>query len=190
MLTAAVAAAAAAALLLPQASGPSSGNAHRLPRIPGVGLGRSRRPPEADAAVLLDLTAALLNSGVGVEAALQRLADTVSGAEPLARVHHTLIAGGDWRHAAELVEDSTQLRVYCQHLSFAYATGAPSASMLEASAEHARRQRRQDSARRAEELGVKMMLPLGVCFLPAFILVGIIPVVLSMLPEALGLADF
>ena len=39
----------------------------------------------------------------------------------------------------------------------------------------------------AERLGVKMMLPLGACFLPAFILLGVVPVVVSMLPDALGI---
>lgn len=60
------------------------------------------------------------------------------------------------------------------------------AALAAAAAQQARAQRREDSQRRAEELGVKMMLPLGGCFLPAFILLGVVPVVLSMLPEALG----
>lgn len=140
----------------------------------------------SEAAMLLDLTAALLSVGVGIEAALNRLARTVPGAQPLARVHHALAAGASWNQAMDLVESHPELEVYCKHLRFAYATGAPSASMLRAAAQQARAQRREGSQRRAEELGVKMMLPLGGCFLPAFILLGVVPVVLSMLPEALG----
>ena len=141
----------------------------------------------ADAGVLLDLTAALLGAGVGIEAALSRLADTVPGAKPLAQVHHALSAGAPWEQAVEPVDEHAELSVFCEHLSFAYATGAPSASMLRAAAAQARSQRRHSAERRAEELGVKMMLPLGTCFLPAFILLGVIPVVLSMLPDTLGL---
>ncbi|GAA4827083.1 type II secretion system F family protein [Garicola koreensis] len=154
-------------------------------------LMRRRRPESqdegADAAVLLDLTAALLSAGVGIEAALSRLADTVPGAGRLARVHHALSAGAGWEQAVEPVTGHPELSAFCEHLSFAYATGAPSASMLRAAAAQARAQRRHGAERRAEELGVKMMLPLGACFLPAFILLGVVPVVLSMLPDSLGL---
>ncbi|NDK31732.1 type II secretion system F family protein [Nesterenkonia haasae] len=140
----------------------------------------------ADAALLLDLTAALLTAGVGIEAALARLAATVPGAEPLAGVHRALAAGATWEHAAELVAEYPQLRAFCDHMSFAYSTGAPSARMFQAAAGRARAELRHAAEAAAEKLGVKMMLPLGACFLPAFILVGVVPVVVSMLPEALG----
>ncbi|WP_258935314.1 type II secretion system F family protein [Nesterenkonia pannonica] len=115
------------------------------------------------------------------------MARTVPGAEPLGRVHRALAAGAAWQAAAAHVADSPQLQAYCEHLSFSYATGAPSAQMLEASAAQARSRQRHQAERAAGELGVKMMLPLGTCFLPAFILIGVVPVILSMLPEALGL---
>lgn len=187
LLTAGLAAAAALLLL---STGASSAGLKRPSRLRLGRLRGGRRSElaveEADAAVLLDLTAALLSAGVGIEAALNRLATSVPGAEVLGRVHHALAAGAPWSQAVDLVAGRDELVVFCEHLSFAYATGAPSASMLQAAAEQARAQRRQDSERRAEELGVKMMLPLGACFLPAFILVGVVPVVISMLPETLG----
>lgn len=179
----------AAALLLLPASAGFTGLKGFAPLRRGRPWAARRAEPvedEADAAVLLDLTAALLSAGVGIEAALNRLAVSVPGAEPLGRVHHALAAGAPWAQAVDLVAGHPELVGYCEHLSFAYATGAPSASMLQAAAEQARAQRRQDSERRAEELGVKLMLPLGACFLPAFILVGVVPVVISMLPETLG----
>ncbi|WP_022873685.1 type II secretion system F family protein [Nesterenkonia alba] len=140
-----------------------------------------------DAATLLDLTAALLTAGVGIEAALDRLARSVSGAEELSRVHRALAAGTPWDQAAGLVGEDAELSRYCAHLRFAYATGAPSADMLEAAAAQARAERRHEAERAAAELGVKMMLPLGACFLPAFILLGVVPVILSMVPEAFAL---
>lgn len=33
----------------------------------------------------------------------------------------------------------------------------------------------------AARLGVRLMLPLGVCFLPAFILLGVLPLLFTML---------
>lgn len=158
-----------------------------LSRVLQAFRGPAPTPPEfVDAAILLDLTAALLRTGSGIEAALHRLAVTVPGAESLAIVHRGLGAGAPWRQATAVVSDDEQLALFCQHLSFAYATGAPSAAMLRAAAEEARRQRRQEARRRAEELSVKMMLPLGLCFLPAFILLGVIPVIIGMLPGSLG----
>lgn len=150
-------------------------------------VGMRRQKQAIDAATLLDLTAALLNAGVGVESALDRLARTVSGAEALQQVHRAIVAGIAWEHALGQVEGYPELRSYCEHMGFAYATGAPSAQMLQAAATQARAEQRRDAETKAEELGVKMMLPLGLCFLPAFILLGVIPVVIGMLPEDLPL---
>jgi pilus assembly protein TadC len=140
----------------------------------------------ADAGLLLELTAALLSAGVGIEAALARLSATVPGAEPLTGVHRALAAGVSWGQAAGVTAEYPQLRVYCDHLGFAYGTGAPSARMLRAAARRVRSELRHEAEAEAEKLGVKMMLPLGTCFLPAFVMVGVVPVVASMLPEALG----
>ncbi|GAB3849109.1 type II secretion system F family protein [Nesterenkonia populi] len=179
---------AAVSILLLAPGGPRVGA-----RLPGAAP-RRRAPKNAepgagdvDAASLLDLTGALLAAGIGIEAALDRLARTVPGADPLGRMHRALAAGAGWQQASAHVEHHPQLALYCEHLSFSYATGAPSARMLEAAAAQARARQRHEAERAAGELGVKMMLPLGACFLPAFILLGVVPVIISMLPETLGL---
>lgn len=146
-------------------------------------------PARVDAAVLLDLTGALLTSGIGIEAALSRLASSVPGAEPLARVYASLSAGSDWEAAwnslANKDANARALKEYGDCLSFAYATGAPTVRLLEISASQWRTGRRQEAERRAARLGVQMVLPLGACFLPALILLGVIPVVLGLLPGLL-----
>lgn len=186
MGTAALAAATAVLVLIPP-SDPTSGSLQRRLRE----LISPRRPRgagenEAEAPLLLDLTAALLAAGVGIEAGLDRLARTVPGAEPLAGVHRALTAGASWEQATEQVADEPELAQFCEHLSFAYATGAPSTGMLNAAAQRARSERRSQAEAAAEKLGVKMMLPLGSCFLPAFICLGVVPVVASLVPETLG----
>lgn len=164
---------------------------HRVERQRWVGPRLSKRgrhvggDETADAAMLLDLCAELLSAGVGLEAALSRLASAVPGAEDLARVHHAVAAGARWDQAMRQVEGVQALETFCEHLSFAYATGAPSASMLQAAASQARMERRHQAEQKAEELGVRMMFPLGACFLPAFVLLGVVPVVISMVPEGL-----
>ncbi|SEB68151.1 type II secretion system F family protein [Arthrobacter woluwensis] len=67
-------------------------------------------------------------------------------------------------------------------LRFAALSGAPSAQSIRSSAAAERRRTLRESERRAAALGVRLVLPLGMCSLPSFICLGIIPVVLALLP--------
>lgn len=67
-------------------------------------------------------------------------------------------------------------------LRFATSTGAPSAALLHAHAAQLRRRHNRVIERRAAALGVQLVLPLGLCSLPAFICLGVVPVVLGLLP--------
>ena len=64
--------------------------------------------------------------------------------------------------------------------------GVPAAELLRSEAEQLRRDARSDGRQRAETLAVTLMLPLGVCVLPAFMLVGVAPLLLSVLSSTLG----
>jgi tight adherence protein C len=59
--------------------------------------------------------------------------------------------------------------------------GTPIASVLVAQAREVRTQRRLDAEEAARAAPVKMLFPLVVCFLPAFVLLTVAPVVLSAL---------
>lgn len=69
-----------------------------------------------------------------------------------------------------------------QGLRFATSTGAPSAALLHAHAAQLRRRHNREVDRKAAALGVQLVLPLGLCSLPAFICLGVVPVVLGLLP--------
>lgn len=71
-------------------------------------------------------------------------------------------------------------------LELAAAAGVPPAELLRREAALARVVARAASQRRAAELGVALMLPLGVCVLPAFIALGVAPLVLAILGDVLG----
>jgi tight adherence protein B len=43
-----------------------------------------------------------------------------------------------------------------------------------------RHARRSSARTAAARLGVRLVLPLGVCYLPAFVLVGLVPVLLAL----------
>ena len=64
--------------------------------------------------------------------------------------------------------------------------GAPVAELLKAEAFRVRRAARADGTARAAALGVRLMLPLGVCVLPAFVLLGVAPLMISVISGTLG----
>ena len=53
-------------------------------------------------------------------------------------------------------------------------------------ADDLRRSARADVESRARAVGVKAAIPLGVCLLPAFVLVGVVPLVAGSLGVLLG----
>ena len=71
-------------------------------------------------------------------------------------------------------------------LELAERAGVPAAELLRSEAEHARLVARTDGQRRAETLAVTLMLPLGLCILPAFMLVGVAPLLISVVSSTFG----
>ena len=63
--------------------------------------------------------------------------------------------------------------------------GVPAAELLRSEAEQLRRDARGAGQRRAATLSVTLMLPLGLCVLPAFMLVGVVPLLISVLSSTL-----
>ena len=66
-------------------------------------------------------------------------------------------------------------------LDLAVSAGAPAAELLTASARQQRRAARAEARQSAVTLGVQLMVPLGVCVLPSFLLLAVAPLVLSLL---------
>lgn len=66
-------------------------------------------------------------------------------------------------------------------LRLAASAGAPAGELLSAAARQRRRVARADARRAAATLGVRLMLPLGVCVLPSFLLMAVAPLLLSLI---------
>ena len=66
-------------------------------------------------------------------------------------------------------------------LAFSRAAGVPAAALLHAEADELRRAARAEGQRRAAQLGTRLLLPLGVCILPAFIVLGVAPMLLAII---------
>lgn len=63
--------------------------------------------------------------------------------------------------------------------------GAPLGELARSEALEARAAARDDARRTAERLGVRLMLPLGACVLPAFLLIGVVPILLGIISSTL-----
>jgi tight adherence protein B len=66
-------------------------------------------------------------------------------------------------------------------LGFARTAGVPVIALLGAEADGARRESRAAAAERAVRLETRLLLPLGLCVLPAFVLLGVVPIALAIL---------
>ncbi|MFA5786627.1 MAG: type II secretion system F family protein [Actinomycetota bacterium] len=132
----------------------------------------------------LDLLGACLTAGLGVRLALARTASVVP--EPLGtRLRngvHALDVGCPAREAYSHIanaEDSPDLAAALAALAHAEAWGAPLTEALSAQATRLRDLRRARAAGRARRAGVQVLFPLAACFLPAFLLLTVFPIVLG-----------
>lgn len=139
-----------------------------------------------DTAMMLELIGAMLDAGSGIGRALELVADSASAEyhQSLRPVVSALAIGADWETAWRSSETRTpELLVLRQALGFAALTGAPSSAILYAQAARLRRERFRAAEKRAAALGVRLVVPLGLCSLPAFVCLGVVPVLLAMLPS-------
>jgi tight adherence protein B len=107
----------------------------------------------------LDLLAIALSGGAGVDRARDLVARALAdaGLDPAGMA------------AAEEV------------LAFSRAAGAPAVVLLRGEAEELRRRERAAAATRAARLETRLLAPLGLCILPAFVLLGVAPILLALL---------
>ncbi|NHB85425.1 hypothetical protein G7085_14540 [Tessaracoccus sp. HDW20] len=65
-------------------------------------------------------------------------------------------------------------------------SGTALADVLRTHAEDARRDCHDEAQKAARRVGVRSVVPLMVCFLPAFILVGVVPIIAGLLSGFFG----
>jgi hypothetical protein len=138
-----------------------------------------------DTAMMLELVGATLEAGSGLGRALELIAGLAAQEfrAALRPVVSALAIGADWDAAwRSSTIRSPQLLDLRDALGFAALTGAPSSALLYAQAARIRRERFRMAEKQAAALGVKLVVPLGLCSLPAFVCLGIVPVLLAMVP--------
>ncbi|SFB00115.1 Type II secretion system (T2SS), protein F [Cellulomonas marina] len=134
---------------------------------------------------MVELVAAAVGTGAPVPRVLDAVGAAIGGGrgQDLRRVAAALLLGATWGSAWE---DVTWASGLAAALAPAWAGGAPAAPGLRALADRRRREQRAAARAATGALGVRLLLPLGTCLLPAFVLLGLVPVVLSLLQDLLG----
>lgn len=148
----------------------------RMPR-PGA---RRVAAAGVDPTVMLDLLGAALGAGAGVPRALGAVGHSVGGldGEALERAGAALLLGAGWQPAWDGAP--ARLRPVAEALRPAWVHGAPPRDALRVARERIAQDARARARTAAARLGVRLVLPLGLCLLPAFVLLGLVPVVVAL----------
>ena len=140
----------------------------------------------AELPVVCDLLAVCLTAGVPVHAALDAVGAAVRGplGAELGRVAGLSRLGADPVRAWQDVPPELEpLGRVVQRAELSGARAVPALASLAADVRAAARAAIEVGVRRA---GVRILAPLGLCFLPAFVCLGIVPMVIGLAGEVLG----
>jgi pilus assembly protein TadC len=147
----------------------------------------ARRQATADLPLGADLLGAALRAGAPVDRAAAAVAEALGGplGERLARTARSLRLGAGppeaWAHLSD-VPGAARLVAAAVRSS---ASGGALAGALGRLADDLRSDRRLAAEAAARRAGVLIVLPLGLCFLPAFLLAGLVPVIVAVLGDVL-----
>lgn len=142
---------------------------------------RRHRPPieladgnGVDLAVVCDLLCVALSAGASLPRACEAVGE-VAGPERGRRLRHAAKAlrlGSSW-------DEAWEGHVLGETLDPAWSDGADPTPLLEQLARSIRANRSAAAKQAAARLSVQLVLPVGLCLLPAFILVGVVPVLIN-----------
>lgn len=140
---------------------------------------RRRARLVADLPVAVDLLAACLRGGAPWHDAVAAVADAVGGplGDELRAVSVQIRLGADPAGAWLALAEEPMLAPLARTAVRAASTGAALAPSLSRLARDQRRVARSAAAARARAAGIRALAPLGLCFLPAFVLLGVVPAI-------------
>jgi tight adherence protein B len=123
-------------------------------------LVRSARPTDLTPGLVFDLMAIAVSGGSSFDRARVAVASSLA------------------RYSSETIHDDRGLEAI---LDLSRRAGVPAAELLRSEATERRRDARSAVQLRANALAIRLMLPLGVCVLPAFMVLGVIPLIVTVL---------
>jgi pilus assembly protein TadC len=167
--------------------GTALGLVRYLARLEPAQRRRERERAAADLPYAADLVAAALRAGLPTERAVRVVADALGGplGGRLDRVAGSLGLGLTPADAWRTLHDvPAGTRVSAAAVRSAD-SGAALAGALARLADDLRAARLATVEAAAHRAGVLVVLPLGLCFLPAFVVAGIVPVIVAVLGDVL-----
>jgi Flp pilus assembly protein TadB len=150
-----------------------------LRRSANMVAGERRRQMSQSLPLATELLAACIASGAAPGLALTTVAEATGGplADELRRVVAALELGGDPVGCWLTLGTDDLLGPLGAAFSRSAESGAPLADLLSDLALDLRAERRVAVESAARRVGIRAAAPLGLCFLPAFILLGLVPIV-------------
>jgi len=144
---------------------------------------REREQVRSDLPVLVLLLATTLRAGATPAAGVRRACAALPGvaAERLAGVSDRLALGIDPGTVWEQLAREPELATLGRTMARAQRSGAPVVATVERLADELLAAGRAELEDRARAVGVKAAVPLGVCLLPSFLLLGIVPMVVGLM---------
>lgn len=149
---------------------------------------RAKARDRADLPFTLDVFASCLRGGAPLDRALATCAETANPvlAEKFRRTARCLTLGGTLAEALSELDGIPENARLARTIGRTAGTGSRLADGLTRLAAELRFEHEQAALSRAHRAGVWMVLPLCLCFLPAFIVAGLIPVVIASLDGILS----
>ncbi|MFE5814114.1 type II secretion system F family protein [Streptomyces sp. NPDC056479] len=135
-----------------------------------------------------DLLAACIAAGAGPVIAAQAVGEALGGpvGDGLARGAAEVRLGGEPGEAWQRLASMPGAGALARLLERADVTGLPAAGPVARLAAEARAEWTRAATERARRAAVMVTVPVGLCFLPAFIAVGVAPVVIGLAGGVLG----
>lgn len=167
--------------------GAAAGTGVALTRLEPAANRRERARARSDLPIASDLLAAALRAGAPPARAAAAVGAALGGpvGERLLRVDRALRLGCGpaeaWAHLADLPGGDRIVGSAVRSAEH----GAALARSLDRLAEELRAARSAEGEAAARKAGVLVVLPLGLCFLPAFLLAGVVPTVVAVFDDVL-----
>ena len=155
--------------------------AHAVGRLETAEARHRRERIERDLPLMLDLTVAALEAGQSSAGALRLAGHALGGplGADLGDIAGRLELGRDPEALWGAVGRNPAMAPLSRAFARAARSGASATRVLRRAADELREKRRASAQERARSVGVKTAAPLGLCFLPAFVLIGIVPTIIS-----------
>ncbi len=159
-----------------------------LGRLESRGDRAHREVLEVSAPTVADLMAACLASGTSTAAATRATAEAMGG--PVADLLNECVVqfnlGASPARVWKPMSDEPSLAPIARAILRSAETGAPLTTVLLRVADDLRLVRRAHLDQAAKTVGIKAVGPLGLCFLPAFMLLGVVPLIASLISAGLS----